>query len=309
MKVHSAEVSAVGVIEAAPTTAKQLNNAAWKPQFLWQIGLPLGLFAIIYGKILVSWLLNLWDDPSYSFGLLVFPAALYIAYQRRERLMTATRKPNNWGLLLILLGLGALFIGSLGAELFTSRMSLVAIAAGVVLFGFGWPVLRLLLFPMGLVALVVPLPQLVLAHVALPLQLMASAISEQVLTLLRIPVLREGNIIYLPSMTLGVVEACSGIRSIFSLLALSLLVGYSANSNIAVRTLLAIASIPIAVAVNVFRIFGTGILAQYAGPNFAEGFFHSFYGWLHFVAAFLILLAVHSCLTPLLRRRDLGVSA
>jgi len=119
-----------------------------------------------------------------------------------------------------------------------------------------------------------------------------------------VPVLREGNIINLPAMPLEVADACSGIRSLLSLTTLAVMYGYLLEPRVWLRVVLALASIPIAVAANGFRIFGTGLLVQYWDPDKAQGFFHEFSGWLMFVVSLLLLFGVHWCIKTVLERRE-----
>ena len=123
--------------------------------------------------------------------------------------------------------------------------------------------------------------------------MLASKLAASALPLLGVPVLREGNIINLPALPLEVAEACSGIRSLLSLTTLSVIYGYLLESRISIRTLLMLASIPIAVVANGLRIVGTGLLVQYWGQDAAEGFFHTFSGWLVFVVSLILLFALH----------------
>jgi exosortase len=143
----------------------------------------------------------------------------------------------------------------------------------------------------------IPVPNLILQQVTFPLQLYAAKLATGLLDLVGVPVLRQGNVIVLASMPLDVAEACSGIRSLLTLVTLAIIYGYLMETRIWVRVLLAISAVPIAVAANSFRIFGTGLLVQYWDPDKAEGFFHSFSGWLIFVVALVLLFAVHSVIS------------
>ena len=139
----------------------------------------------------------------------------------------------------------------------------------------------------------VPVPALVFNQVTFPLQLLASKAASGALSWMGVPVLREGNVIVLPAMALEVAEACSGIRSLMSLATLAVIYGYLMERNVAVRVLLTLASVPIAVAANSLRIVGTGLLVQYWDPDRAEGFFHEFSGWLIFVVSLVMLYLTH----------------
>jgi len=125
------------------------------------------------------------------------------------------------------------------------------------------------------------------------LQFFASRVAAVILETLGVPVLHEGNIVQLPAMALEVAEACSGIRSLLSLVTLAVLCGYFADSKLVRRLILVSASVPIAVLANALRIVGTGLLVQYRDPDKALGFFHEFSGWLIFVVSLALLLGAH----------------
>jgi exosortase len=149
--------------------------------------------------------------------------------------------------------------------------------------------LRVLAFPIAFLVLMVPPPAIIFNQIAFPLQLMASRFGETTLQALSIPVLREGNVITLANTTLEVAEACSGIRSLISLLTLGIVYGYFADKRPVIRTIVALSTIPIAIVSNGLRVAGTGVAAHYYGREAAEGFFHTFSGWLVFILAFALL--------------------
>jgi exosortase len=186
-----------------------------------------------------------------------------------------------------------LVLGTLGAERFLARVSLIGVLAGAVLFVFGWAHLRILSFPLALLLLMIPIPAIVFNQIAFPLQLLASRAGQAGLVALDIPVLREGNIIVLAQTTLEVAEACSGIRSLISLLVLGIVVGYVLDPRIFVRVILALVTVPIAVVSNGMRVAGIGVAAHYYGASAAEGFMHTFSGWVVFLVAFVMLLGVY----------------
>jgi exosortase len=141
--------------------------------------------------------------------------------------------------------------------------------------------------------LAIPLPTILFNQITFPLQLRASALASQILPLLGVPVLQDGNIIQLPAMPLEVAEACSGIRSLMSLFTVAVIYGYFLERTTWRRVLLAVSALPIAVAANVARIVGTGLCVQYWDPEKALGFFHEFSGWLMFVVSLGCLYLVH----------------
>jgi len=192
-----------------------------------------------------------------------------------------------------------LLAGSLGAELFVARFSLLFLLGGMLLFFAGWKMLRAVAFPLAFLALMIPLPAIIYNQVTFPLQLLASRLSSSWLELLGVPVLREGNVLVLPNYSLEVVEACSGIRSLMSLVALAVLYGYFVEKRPWVGITLVALMVPIAVASNAMRVMGAGVLTYWFGPQAAEGFFHSFQGWLIFVSAVACMLLVDWLLSQL----------
>ena len=244
---------------------------------------------VLYFDVLVK-LVGAWtNDGNYSHGFLIVPLAGYFAWERRDRLSRAARQPSILGFIVVAGSLAVLVVGILGSELFLTRISLLGAIGGSLLFLFGWQVIRILAFPLGILLLMVPLPAIIFNQITFPLQLWASEFGEFVLNTSRIPVLREGNVLILANTTLEVAEACSGIRSLISLLTLGIVFGYFTDSRQTVRTLIALSTIPIAIFANGVRVAGTGIAAHYFGSAAAEGFFHEFSGWLLFLVAFALL--------------------
>jgi exosortase len=229
-------------------------------------------------------------DDNYSHGFFIVPLAAFFAWERRARLKALPVRPSVLGLVTILASLGVLVGGILGAELFLSRISMIGVLVGTVLFVLGWQHLRALVFPIAFLLLMIPIPAILFNQIAFPLQLLASQAGEAALRAFSIPILREGNVMILASTTLEVAEACSGIRSIMSLLTLGIVYGYFIDPRGGVRVLLALATVPIAIFTNGLRVAGTGIAAHYYGNAAAEGFLHTFSGWLIFAAAFVLLL-------------------
>src|SRR5229473_1017645 len=191
---------------------------------------------------------------------------------------------------------GFLVLGVLGAENFLARTSLLFLVAGLVIDFCGWHYFRALIFPWAVLFLMVPLPAILFNQVALPLQFLASRLASGLLELVGVPVLREGNVINLPSLSLDVAEACSGLRSLVSLITLSVFYGCVFESRVSRRLLLVLSSLPIAVAANGIRIAGSGILGQYWDPSKAEGFYHLLSGWLIFVLCLGLLMLFHAIL-------------
>jgi exosortase len=176
------------------------------------------------------------------------------------------------------------------------------VLGGLVILFLGWGFLRAAAFPWLFLLLMIPLPALLFNQITFPLQIFASQAAANLLPVLGVPVLREGNVIHLPAMALEVADACSGIRSLMSLVTLAVMYGYVLENRRSLRVLLALAAVPIAVAANSLRIVGTGLLVQYWDPDKAEGFFHTFSGWIIFVVSILLLFAVRRILHWMLDR-------
>jgi exosortase len=246
----------------------------------------------------IAGLVKAWaaTNSDYSHGFLIVPLCVYFVYERRRRLAMMEVRPAVAGLGVVVLSLLVFIAGYLGAEQFLARVSLLGVIAGAVIFVLGWSQARMLAWIFCFALLMIPLPAIVFNEIAQPLQLLASSVAEQALLLFNIPVLREGNVILLSSATLEVAEACSGIRSLISLLAFAVVVGYFGDQRTSRRVILAFSSLPIAVAANALRVAGTGLLAHYAGQEAAEGFFHTFAGWLVFMVAVAMLFVVQAIL-------------
>lgn len=265
-----------------------------------------------YATVLVKLSRDWWSDENYSHGLLVPFIIGYILWSQRGKFAAERARPSVLlGATAVALSLFALWFGVAGAELYTQRMSLVLLIAGIVLYFGGLRFLRLVLIPLVLLILAIPIPTIVFNKIAFPLQLFASRVAVWSMTLLGIPVLRMGNVIELKPLNsfttkkLEVVEACSGIRSIMTLVTLAVVFAYFTHPRSddpggpRMRTygfvrssIIVLSAVPIAILTNAARVSGTGILSHYYGTGVADGFFHEFSGWVVYVVAFLILFGI-----------------
>jgi exosortase len=262
-----------------------------------------GAIGFMYAGVLSSLVRQWASDDNYSHGFFVLPLALYFAWERRAALAEATRRPGTTGLALIVASLLVRLAGVLGSDLFLTRVSLIGVIAGTIWFVWGQRHVRILAFPILFLLLMIPLPAVVFNQLAFPLQLFASRVGETAIALAGIPVLREGNVLHVPAATLEVAEACSGIRSLVSLVMLAIVLGYFTGQGTRGRTLLALAAVPIAIVANAARVAGTGLSAEWIGPEAAQGFFHTFSGWLMFVIAFAGLLILQQVFARVGQRR------
>jgi exosortase D (VPLPA-CTERM-specific) len=257
------------------------------------IALIFGSLAFAFWDVAAKLVTDWGRDENYSHGFLMVPLAAFVVWRERATLLSVPSSPSAWGLFIVAGSLLTLGAGRLGAELFLTRIALIGTLAGIVVFLWGFRLLRALAFPFLLLLLAIPIPAIIFNQITFPLQLLASKFGEASISACQIPVLREGNVIILANTTLEVAEACSGIRSLVSLLALAVIWGYLSESPMWLRWLLAAAAVPIAIFANGIRVAGTGIAAHALGPEAAEGFFHTFSGWLVFVVAGALLLVVH----------------
>ena len=301
------------------------------PRKFYQPLLIAAALAFVYFTVLEKLGRDWWHDENYSHGLLIPFVIGYILWQERKGFQTARTRPALWfGGLGVTISLLALWAGTAGAELFVQRISLVVMLASVVIFFWGFRLLRLVFVPLSLLVLAIPIPQILFNKIAFPLQLFASRCAVGAMSLLDIPVLRQGNVIELMPLgastpkRLAVVEACSGIRSLMTLVTLAVIYAYftkprvgptnfnlsSSSDSISMQKhdklkfvghlksftlwrslMLVIAAVPIAILTNALRVSGTGVLAHYYGTRVADGFFHSFSGWVIYIVAALLLFA------------------
>jgi exosortase len=254
------------------------------------------LLGFLYASILLGLMAQWWSDPDYGHGFFVPLFSAYILWRQRSRILSTESCPNNFGLLVTIGSICLLFLGSLGAELFVSRISLLFLCAGLILFLAGWKALRAIAFPLAFLSFMIPLPAIIYNEIAFPLQLLASRLASTWLELVRVPVLRDGNVLVMSNYSLEVVEACSGIRSLVSLVALAVAYGYLAERRKWVRLALAVVMVPSAILTNAIRIAIAGVSAHRFGPLAAAGFLHEFSGWLLFVTALGLLFVAHAIL-------------
>ncbi|MEK6334137.1 MAG: exosortase [Acidobacteriota bacterium] len=295
------------------------------PTKLYQPVVIAAALAFVYATVLEKLGRDWWHDENYSHGLLIPFVIGYILWQERQQFRTLQPKPAVWlGIIGVAFSLLALWAGTAGAELFVQRFSLALMLVSVVIYFCGFQFLRRLIVPLSLLILAIPIPQIVFNKIAFPLQLFASRCAVGAMSLLEIPVLRQGNVIELMPLgattpkRLAVVEACSGIRSLMTLVTLAMVYAYFTRPKAAPPSdkdsgkriqeskpaigstlrsfgfwrslILVIAAVPIAILTNALRVSGTGVLAHYYGTRVADGFFHSFSGWVIYIVAAVLLL-------------------
>jgi exosortase len=261
------------------------------------IGIPVAVlaaaFAALYYGVIAKMVKDWMIDDNYSHGFLIPPIAAYLIWQKRAELSRPLDSPSNTGLLFLTMGLLVFLVGNLGAELFTMRFSMLVVIWSLVLHMAGWQTGRKTFIPIAYLGFMIPLPAIIWNQIAFPLKLFATALAANAIGAIGIPIFREGNILHLSNTTLEVVDACSGLRSLTSLLALSGAFALISQHSTVKKWILFLSAVPIAILVNIIRLTGTAALAHIYGEKVAQGFLHEFSGIVTFVLAILSLYVVH----------------
>jgi exosortase len=261
----------------------------------------LGAYAVLFAPTFAGLVQQWWQDPDAGHGLLLVPVAFFLAW--RTGIAEDARPDRALGVALLLLAVVLRLGGSLAAELFAQRAGMLLAGLGLVVFHSGGRQLLRWWLPVGLLALSIPLPTVVLNELAFPLQLRASRMGAAMLAWRRVPVELSGNVISIPGHQLFVTEACSGLRSLTALLSLGLLLGGLWLRSPWMRGLLLVLAMGVAVLVNGVRVFLTAFLVYFVSPAMGEGFMHTTEGWLLFVVSLGAMGLVTWMLSSLERRR------
>jgi exosortase len=266
------------------------SETAIRAALAWTLGLTI---VVVYAGTL-SGLAREWtSSPDASYGVVLVAVALTVAWRRRADLSRACSTPSSGraGFPLLIAGLLIYLVGQLGADVFLTRVSFVVVLAGALWFVAGARSARLCAAPLIFLLMAVPLPALVVNAVTLPLQLTASRIAEHTLGAVGVAVFRDGNVLELPSGSLEVAEACSGLRSVVSLAAIGVLLAWSERSWPR-RAVMVVACVPVAIVMNGLRISATALACEAWGADAATGSWHTFTGWVTFVASVAILVTL-----------------
>jgi exosortase len=226
-----------------------------------------------------------------------------IAWKRRYTILATPRKPHGRGLFLVIFAALMALAGTLGAELFTARMAFVIALVGAILYIGGTRWVKVLAFPLFLLPFMVPIPAIIYAVLTLKLQMLASQLGEFLISAMGIPVLRTGNTLQLPSQTLDIAEACSGIRSLMSLGFISLVYAYWADKRVWMRWALLAITVPIAIGANGIRVAVTGLLSE-IDTKLAQGAYHEAEGYIVFIVAMIALILAHRVFSLIARRME-----
>jgi len=283
-------------ITASSNAENKTTVSMWLQDNLWQLAIPVALILFLYRHAFVKLVDDWVNDPNYTHGFVVPLASIWIVWSMRRTLARTEVEAKTWGLLVIAFALLQLLAGTLGAENFVANSSLLVLLAGLTISIFGMRMLRHLLFPIAWLIFMIPLPAIIFYSITFPLQLLASRMASGLLDVLRITNLREGNVMYFSHYTIGVVEACSGIRSLITLLAFAVLLGYIRSMRIWARIVLAACTVPVALIFNVVRVASAGVLGNYLGERWAEGTFHAATGIVLFLGGLSVIALISTVL-------------
>ena len=253
------------------------------------------VFVLTSIPILID-LINDWlQDDNYSHGFFIIPISIYLFYSKKDELQFPS-KPSTAGLIVFIIGLIFIILGTAASEFFTTRVGFVTALSGFAMYSIGTKNFRKVWFSFFFLLFMIPIPSIVYYAATFPMQLLATKVTVFLLDFIGVPVARNGNIIALPNYMLEVVEACSGLRSLMTLLALGALYSYSRMPGKVLPILLFSATVPIAIATNIFRIFTTALGAYAISKELAEDFLHELSGMIVFVTALIMMLILGAIL-------------
>ncbi|HXG83359.1 MAG TPA: EpsI family protein [Pyrinomonadaceae bacterium] len=304
-----------------------MNSSAINSQQLRQPALIAAALAFLYANVLAKLVFDWWTDENYSHGLLVPFVIGFIVWTEFDEIKKLKSAGHiRFGGALVLFALAVFLGGTLGAELFIQRISLVVMLAGIIIYFFGARILKSLAVPFLLLLLAIPIPQIIFNKIAFPLQIWASQAAVWGIRLFEVPTVRKGNVFeILPRgatqvLSLEVVEACSGIRSLMTLMTLALVLayftrvkrdsgenkksGFLKNPDFWRTAILMLSAIPIAVLTNAARVSATGVLTYYYGRQATESAWHDVSGWLVYLVALGLLILTNFVLQKALKVRS-----
>lgn len=256
------------------------------------ISILFAAFFIIYFPVWKGLVLLWYQAEEYSHGFFIIPICIYIIWQKKERLSEIPIKSSWLGIVLVIISLLLYFFAYVAEINTVASFSIIPLLMGVILYLYGYLMLRELMFPLFFLLFMIPVPSQIYSSLTIPLQLFVSKVSVSFALFFGIPIYREGNVIHLPEQTLQVVQACSGLRSMISLLTLSAIFGYFTLKSNILRSALFVSGIPVAVLVNIIRVLLMIVAFYYFKLDLTGDNIHTVFGMMVFALALIIIALV-----------------
>jgi exosortase D (VPLPA-CTERM-specific) len=247
------------------------------------------LIGVYYSSLVV--MISQWGREDYSYCYLIPFIVLYLIWEKRIKLVNLPSVSSWKGLIPLILGIAFFWLGELGGEYFTLYISFWLVMVGLCWIHLGWQKLKIISFPLAVILTMFPPPNFIYQKISVNLKLASSQLGVAMMQVFGMSAYREGNVIDLGFTQLQVVDACSGLRYLFPLIVLGILLAYFYKAAFWKKAVLVISTVPISIVVNGLRIALVGMLYPIFGPKVAEGFFHDFAGWFIFMVSLGILLA------------------
>jgi exosortase len=287
-----------GSAEETPAPADSLDADAAKKRGWFVVIAATAAFLALFWPILAVRFHFYLETPRYSHCVLLPVVSALWIYDGWDKLRAVARAPSGRGLACLVIGVLLYEYGRLQRFNYAQHFGMLVALAGLAWTLYGGALLRALAFPIGYLALMIPLPKTWDDRITGPLQGLATRVAEAFFQALGWVVVREGNVIQLPRLKLLVEEGCSGVHSLYALLALAVAWVFFVERPAWLRATLIVAAIPIAVLANAIRVSATGVLAYKVNPSYAQGMSHQTAGMVVFAIGVVLLLAVDWCLKP-----------
>jgi len=275
----------------------QINKKQGTGFYFFLLALLFGTFILAYYPVWKRLILTWYSSDEYSHGFFIVPLACFILWKKREILAEIPARPSLWGLTLVLFSLLIYLIAHFAEILTLTSFSMVMLFAGIIIYFYGFKMLKELSFPLFLLLFMIPIPAQIYSALTIPLQLFVTKVSVWLSAHVGIPIYREGNIIHLPDRTMQVVQACSGLRSIISLLTLGAILGYFTLKSNFLRSILFLSGIPAAIFVNVIRVLLLVFAFHYFSYDLTTGSIHTIFGVIIFFLALLFIILIKGILS------------
>ncbi len=253
------------------------------------LAVPFVVLLLVYLPALIDLVSDWVNDPNYSHGFLIPVVSAVLIWNKRKKLAELTPRIDRTGLVIIAAGLILFVLANGASEYFTLRFSFVMVLFGMTLYFFGREIVKEIWFPLFLLVFMIPIPYVIYYATTFPMQALATKITVKTLNIMGMSALQQGNIIHIKGYSLEVAEACSGIRSLVSLLALGAIFAYVSQKRFTAQIILFLSTIPIAVIANVVRVLVTSVMVATVTDQVTEEPLHSIMGMSVFVVAFVLL--------------------